>query len=76
MAIPKTTVFNQAQMQLLDMMSFVKSEKALDDLRQVISDFFAQEAQEEINRLWQTGELSKDKVEGFKTLHERTPYND
>lgn len=76
MATSMTTVFNQAQMQLIDMMSFVKSEKTLDDLRQIISDFFAHKAQEEINRLWQTGELNDETINSFKTLHERTPYND
>lgn len=62
-------------MQLLDMMSFVKSERALDDLRQVISDYFANEAQKEVSRLWQTGEPDDNKVENFRALHERTPYN-
>lgn len=71
----RATVFNQAQMQLLDMMSFVKSDEALDELRQVISDYFASEAQNEIKRLWKTGELNDEKVESFRTLHERTPYN-
>ena len=33
--------FNQAQLQLLDMMSFVKSPEALDDLNKGISDYFA-----------------------------------
>ena len=35
------TMFNPAQMQLLEMMYFVKSEKALDGLKQAISDYFA-----------------------------------
>ena len=70
----KATVFNPAQMQLLEMMSFVKSDKALNGLKQAISDYFATQAQEEIDRLWEKGALSEDKVEGFRNLHERTPY--
>ena len=70
----KTTVFNPAQMQLLEMMSFVKSDKALNGLKQAISDYFAAQAQEEIDRLWEKGALHEDKVEGFRNLHERTPY--
>jgi len=70
----EATVFNPAQMQLLEMMSFVKSEKALDGLKQAISNYFAQQAQEEIDRLWETGELNEEKVESFRYLHERTPY--
>ena len=69
-----TTSLNQAQLQILDMMSFVKSDKVLDDLKKVISDYFVRQAQDEINRLWETGELNETKVEGFRNLHERTPY--
>ena len=68
------TVFNPAQMQLLEMMSFVKSDKALDGLKQAISDYFAAQAQNEIDRLWENGDLNDEKVEGFRNLHERTPY--
>ena len=70
----EATVFNQAQMQLLEMMSFVRTPESLADLNKVISDYFAQQAQEEINRLWATGELNDEKVENFRHLHERTPY--
>ena len=68
------TVFNQAQMQLLEMMSFVSTPESLADLNKVISDYFAQQVQREIDRLWETGELNESKVESFRALHERTPY--
>ena len=38
------------------------------------TDAIARQAQEEINRLWETGELNEEKVESFRHLHERTPY--
>ena len=70
----EATVLNPAQLQILDMMSFIKSDETLNDLKKVISDFFARQAQEEINRLWNIGELNESKVESFRNLHERTPY--
>lgn len=70
----EATVFNQAQMQLLDMMSFVKTPEALSLLNKAISDYFAREAQKEIDRLWESGDLNEEKVESFRSLHERTPY--
>lgn len=70
----EATVFNPAQMQLLEMMSFVNSPETLMQLKQVISDFFAKQAQEEIDRLWANGTLTEEKVESFRNLHERTPY--
>ena len=68
------TMFNPAQMQLLEMMSFVKSEKVLADLKQVISDYFASKAQAEIDRLWDEGEITLDTIEQWGKEHMRTPY--
>ena len=68
------TVFNQAQLELLDMMSFVKTPQMLSELRQVVSDYFAKQAEEEINRLWETGTLKETKVDDFSHLHERSRY--
>ena len=67
-------MFNPAQMQLLEMMSFVKSDRALDGLKQAISDYFAIQAQKEIDHMWETGALNEERVESFRHLHERTPY--
>lgn len=68
------TVFNEAQIQLLDMMSFVKRKETLASLRQVISDYFANKADKELEKLWANGSLDDEKIESFKHLHERTPY--
>ena len=70
----QSTVFNNAQMELLDMMSFVDTPEMLAQLKQAISDFFSRRAEEEIDRLWETGALNEQKVEDFRHLHERTPY--
>ncbi|MBQ1780964.1 MAG: dephospho-CoA kinase [Bacteroidales bacterium] len=70
----KQTVFNNAQLEILNLMAYAKSSETLSDLKQVISDFFAQKVEDEVNLLWQNGELSEEKVESFRTLHERTPY--
>ena len=70
----QTTVFNKAQMELLDMMSFVESPEMLEQLKQAISDFFAHQLEEEVNNLWDSGILNEQKVEGFRSLHERTSY--
>lgn len=70
----EATVFNPAQMQLLEMMSFVKSPEALNQLKEVISDFFAKQAQAEIDKLWADGSLTEEKIESFRNLHERTAY--
>lgn len=66
---------NQAQLQILDMMSFIKTLEALSDLNRVISDYFVQKADAELDQMWADGTLSEDRIESFRHLHERTPYN-
>ncbi len=68
------TVFNQAQLELLEMMRWVKSPEALSDLKQAISDFFARKGLEELDAMWERGEMTQEKLKSFETLHERTPY--
>ena len=71
----QTILFNQAQMQLLDMMSFIKTPEALSDLNRAISDYFVKKADEEMSKMWEDGTLNDDKIESFRNLHERTSYN-
>ena len=68
------TVFNDAQVDLINMMQWVKTPEALADLKQAISDFFAKKVKEEMDRMWENGAMTQDKVDFFATLHERTPY--
>lgn len=51
-----------------------KSPEALAELKQVISDFFAKKGQEELDAMWERGEMTEEKLKSFETLHERTPY--
>lgn len=71
----KPTVFNDAQLELLNMLHWVNSPEVLAELKQVISDYFAKKGKEEIDAMWTRGELTQEKVDGFINLHERTPYN-
>ncbi len=68
------TVFNEAQVDIINMMQWVKTPEALADLKQAISDFFAKKVKEEMDRMWENGEMTQDRVDSFATLHERTPY--
>ncbi len=70
-----TTELTNPQMEILNLMSFIKSPETLLLLKQSISDFFAQKAEDELNRLWENGELNDERIESFRNLHERTPYN-
>ena len=71
----QVATMNQAQLQILDMLSFVKTPEALRDLNKVISDYFVQKADAEMDRMWNEGTLNAERIESFRHLHERTPYN-
>lgn len=62
------------QSEVFNLMSFVKSEETYRLMKQALSDFFAQEADKELNRLWYEGTLDDARIEEFRNIHERTPY--
>ena len=72
--IMAATVLNDAQLELLKMVSVFNTPEAVTDLKQAISNYFAQKTEEEIDSLWKDGTLTEAKVESFRSLHERTAY--
>lgn len=51
---------NSAQGEILNLMSFLKDENTLVMLKKVISDFFVQKADEELNKMWESGSLNDE----------------
>ena len=68
------TVFNKAQIELLNLMASINSEEELNELKHAISEFFARRADEEMEKLWQSGEWSEQTLEKLRGTHLRTPY--
>ena len=65
---------NPAQIEVLNMMSFINTESSWEHLKEALAKYFTQQLEDEIDSLWEDGTLTEQKVEGFRTLHERTPY--
>ena len=63
------TVFNPAQLELLKALEALNSEEDLFALKKTLSEFFARRVDEEMNRLWESGEWNE-----LETAHDRTPY--
>ena len=61
------TVFNKAQLELLNMMSFVNSPQALSELKHIMSQYFASRAQDMMNEMWESGEMNDEKFESSAT---------
>ena len=44
-------------------------------MQQAISNFFAERADSEMERLWEEGVINEEVIEGWKNEHMRTPYH-
>ena len=65
---------NQAQLSILRLLARMNTKEKVDELKQVISNYYAQKATEEMDRLWDSGEWSEEKNEAVLEEHLRTPY--
>lgn len=62
-------------MQIISLVSHLKSPEEIEGVRKAIVGYLSERLDEELNKLWADGTLNDDKIEGFRELHERTPYN-
>ena len=49
------TILNEAQLSILRLLGRLKTVEQVNEMRQVISNYYAQKATEEIDRLWESG---------------------
>lgn len=66
---------SSVQSEVMNLMSFIKTESTFVMMKQALSDFFEKEAEKELKQMWSNGQLSDARIEEFRNLHERTPYN-
>ena len=65
---------NKAQLQILKLLSNIKTEEEIKELSQVISNFYAKKATEEMDRLWESGQWNEEENDQILKEHLRTPY--
>lgn len=70
----RQTVFNAAQMKLLQMMSYIKTDEELAELQAVLSDYYAKKADKELDKLWEEGIITPQVIEQWGKEHMRTRY--
>lgn len=70
----EAVTFNKAQMHVLNLLSHIKSEKALDELKDQLAAFYAKQVDDEMDKLWESGEWDEKKLEELRDAHLRTPY--
>ncbi|MBR1878933.1 MAG: hypothetical protein IJ814_08045 [Paludibacteraceae bacterium] len=65
---------HEARMGLLRVVGQMKSVEQIQELRQIVSNYYAQKVTAEMDRLWENGEWSAEKNEAILNTHLRTPY--
>ena len=71
-----SNVMNPAQMMIINSFASATSQKELDELRDLLLDYYNQKLQEELQRLWVDGTLDQKRLDELKGEHFRTPYQD
>lgn len=57
------TVFNPAQLYLLDVFSRIKSDEELNDIKQLVSDYYSKKLDAHLNKLWNEGVLDQKRLD-------------
>jgi len=59
------TQLNEAQLSILRLLGRMKTVEQVNELRQVISSYYAKKATEEMDALWESGEWSEEKMSRY-----------
>ena len=68
------TVLNPAQMRILHMMSYIKTPQELNNLEEVLTQYFAKKVDEGIDELCDNGSISLDTIEEWGNEHLRASH--
>lgn len=63
-----TTVFNSLQIHLLQMFALDKSERGLQELKDVLYQHYSKQMTSRLNELWNNGSLNQDKLDEINQM--------
>ena len=66
---------HQAKMDLLRVVDRIKTVDEILVIRNVLANYYAQKAEEEMDRLWDNGTINEQVIEQWGKEHMRTPYH-
>ena len=58
---------NEAQMSVLRLLGHMKTVEEVQELHKVIRDYYARKIDEEMDKLWESGEWSQEKIDALLT---------
>ena len=66
--------FNPVQIEILNTMAQLNTDSDLIELKKVVSKFFAERADREMEQLWNKGTINSQTIDDWGKEHMRTPY--
>lgn len=66
--------FTPAQQAVLNVISCLHSEQDLADLKRILVKFMNERLQREMDKLWESGEWSEERLKNMQSEHLRTAY--
>lgn len=72
----ETITFSPAQIHVFNLMSHIKTDLALEQLREQLAAFYTQQIDTEMDELWESGKMNEQRLQEFRGSHFRTPYHD
>lgn len=70
----QTSHFNSAQQAVLNVISCLQSDEDLADLKRMLVKFVNERLQREMDKLWDSGSWSEEKLHEMASEHLRTTY--
>ena len=67
---------NPIQLHLLEMVRHCDSDNMIEELKDVLADFYARKVQTEADHMWDDGTLDGQAIERILNEHWRTPYKE
>lgn len=68
MTTAQPTVFNPAQLYLLEVFSDIKTEDELLDIKKLISDYYVKRMNAHLNKLWDEGVLDQKRLDEINEM--------
>lgn len=62
------TVFNPAQLYLLSVFSRIKSDEELNDIKQLVANYYAKRLDDMTEKMWQSGELDQKRLDEINEM--------
>ncbi|MDR0799273.1 MAG: hypothetical protein LBN18_05910 [Dysgonamonadaceae bacterium] len=70
----QASTLNPIQLHLLQLFQYNKDEESLNELKEVLFDYYCKKVNEEGKRIWKERNMSNEMMDELLNTHIRTPY--